>query len=150
MSPLTVLARSARKGSPSAGNSNDRTKFPLVAGFETLGGKASGGKALHLFASAWSDPGRFHIVALSGGNAPGIQLGTVHLGLNPDSLFVLSVGIPGFTGILPSTGSRAIRLPMPRDPILTGTRIWLAHVLMDPIKAPYFTMASSSVSLLLP
>ncbi len=138
------------KGSPAARNTGDRTAFPMRSGAEILDSKATGGKALHLFGTALSDPTRFHVLAMSLGNRPGIQLGKVHLGLNPDSLLTLSVGIPGFMGILPASGLRAVRLPLPPASGLRGTKIWFAHLLLNPSQAPFFPKVSSSIQLILP
>lgn len=138
------------KGSPGIMNPGQSTSFTMRTGVEVLGAMAAGGKALHLFGSALSDPGRLHVLCLSQGNSPGLQLGTTHLDLNPDSLFLLSVGLPGFTAILPPTGLRGVRLPLPSDPGLSGSRLWFAHVLLDPFKAPHFPKASKSIQFRLP
>lgn len=145
-----AYGKAGDKGSPQARNTGNKTSFPLRVGVEVLGAKAAGGKALHLFGSALSDPGSLHVLALSSGNSPGMALGKQHLDLNPDSLFLLSVGLPGFVAILPSTGLRGVRLPLPSDPGLSQTRIWFAHFLLDPFKTPLFPKVSKSIQILLP
>jgi beta-lactamase superfamily II metal-dependent hydrolase len=146
----TKYGRAGDKGSPGAKYAGDKTLYPLRVGVEVLGAKAAGGKALHLFGSAFSDSGRFHVMAMSLGNSPGLNLGKVHLDLNLDSLLLLSVGLPGFTAMLPSTGLRGVRMSLPADPGLSRTKIWFAHFLVDPFKAPFFPKASKSISIILP
>ncbi|MFQ5506814.1 MAG: MBL fold metallo-hydrolase, partial [Planctomycetota bacterium] len=86
-------------GTPGGKNSVDATRFALRAGLEVLGASSPGGAALHLIASAPSDPGRLHAMPLSFGTSPGLTVSGVHIPLNWDRLFSLTLGLPGFVAV---------------------------------------------------
>ena len=135
------------KGTPLTKNSVDATTFPLHTGVELVVASAPGSRALHLFASAASDPNRINVIALSIGTTPGLKIGNVTIPLNFDAIFAMSISLPGFIGVVPLSGLRGVRLPLPAA--TANARLYAAHFLLSP--GPHLvTATSTSLGFLLP
>ncbi|MCA8968194.1 MAG: MBL fold metallo-hydrolase [Planctomycetes bacterium] len=115
-------------GSPGAINSVDATTWPLGAHVEVVPNPLSTGRALHTLASGFSSAGAIDVAALSFGNQ-GIRIGSTIVPLSLDALFTASFEIPGFVSILPTSGEKGIRIPVP--PGLTGKTGYFAHFLLS-------------------
>jgi len=120
------------RGSPAGKNSVDATRYRMRAGLEVLSASAPGGAALNLVATGLGDTQKWDWMALAYGTFPGIFVSGTYIPLNPDNLFAFTIGLPGFLAVMPSSGRRGIRLPVPDVPGLRGKRGYFAHFLIDP------------------
>lgn len=149
--PSNFAAASARygasQGSPGSENSRDRTQWPLLAGAELLSARDAGGRALHLFAGGFDAGGKLDLAALSFGSA-GIRVGSTTIPLSPDLLFSLSLQFPGFASVMPSSGRKGLRVPIPVG--VTPRVSYFAHFLFDPRAATIVPVTSKAARFVLP
>jgi len=139
---VTSFGTAGDKGTPGKANAADATTHPIRAGIETLEATDPGGIALHLFAAGLSNKNTNHAIGMSFGSSPGIRIGPTSIPLNYDPLLGLSLELPGFVGVIGTTGLRGLRLPLPKVKRLKGTPGYLAHFLLD-LKGPVAVPASS-------
>ncbi|MBK9386336.1 MAG: hypothetical protein IPN34_16105 [Planctomycetes bacterium] len=81
---------------------------------------------------------RLYLALASLGKQPGIPLGNgLHLPLNPDLLFELSLTVPGvfqgFQGQLGPDGRRVAWIAYPPEPLLMGLQFYVSGVVFDPL-----------------
>jgi len=102
-------------------------------------GIANIGATVPLTFRSRQDPGALYVGAASFGSSPGLDLpGGVHVPLNPDVLFLLSL-LPGpgvfndFVGTLDGAGrTTAPHLAIPNEPALAGAAFYMAFATFDP------------------
>lgn len=126
------------RGSPARRNSAEQGDVPAALGLEIDAAR------LRLHATALRHGGRFGVVALAFGDQPGFLLGTTPVPLNPDALFLLSLGLPGAAVLLPPEGWRVLDVPLPSPNPLTGTYAYAAHLVLD--FGPPFSVPSVSAA----
>ena len=138
------------RGTPGLRNSADKTPFSLGAGVETIPFGRSGGPKILAVASALAKGGSLDILALSGGSSPGLKVGSVHIPLNGDAVFLLSLQLPGSFGTFPADGLRGWALPVPQAASARGSRVFFAHFLVDFFGANPIPAASNAFSFRIP
>ncbi len=138
-------------GSPGARNSVDAgAPLPLRVGVEVLPASTRAGAAVHFFESTNRWSGKLVALGLSLASAPGIQVGPTLIPLRHDPLFAIVDGAPGFVGVVPGDGLRAIRLPIPTNAGLTGLPAYCACYIYDPSGPPFVPEASSALRFVFP
>jgi hypothetical protein len=138
------------RGTPGQKNGADKTRFGLWAGVETIPLGRSGGPKVLAVASALNRGGSFDILALSGGKSPGFNVGSVHIPLNGDPVFLLSLQLPGSFGAFPSAGRRGWELPIPQFSSVRGRSLVFGHFLVDFFGASPIPAASNAFSFRIP
>ena len=138
------------RGSPGSMNPVDITQFPPAASIEVLPETSTGGRAIHLIASAFDHQNSPHIMALSLGNSPGMTIGGTWIPLNPDILFDASLMLPSAIGTIPGNGRRGVRISVPSITGLQGLPAYYAHVILNPTGPQYFPAASQAVRFVFP
>lgn len=89
------------------------------------------------------EPGLVYVMALSFGSSPGIKLGDGRLlGLDPDALFVASVGFPGFVGVLDARGRASVGIVFPK--LTTALRIHQAALSIDATRGLLFRQVAAT------
>jgi len=102
----------------------------------TSAGAAGPGKTQILSFSDPTSVGRVYLAAASLGSTPGIPIGTRTLPLNPDALFVLSVGglppiLNGYNRVIDANGAARGTIIFPNNPAITGIVFFNAFVVFD-------------------
>jgi beta-lactamase superfamily II metal-dependent hydrolase len=138
------------RGTPGKMNGADRTRYGLWAGVETVPFGRSGGPKVLALASALGRRGAFDILALSLGTSPGLRVGSVHIPLNGDQMFLLSLQLPGSFGAFPSEGRRGWELPIPRFSSARGRTLFFGHFLVDFFGANPIPAASNAFTFRIP
>jgi len=116
----------------------NQTAGPAPRPFLALGGVPAIGNRPPILLTSPTDPAHRYVAALALGSTPGIQLPDGRtLPLNPDPLFVLSLGQLGaiFTdsmGLLDSVGGGQVFLAIPDLTALRGLTIQAAFVVVNP------------------
>jgi hypothetical protein len=133
----------------SAGTGQNRT--PDVA--LLVGAVAHVGGTVPLTFRSRQDPGAFYAAAASLGTAPGFDVYGVHVPLNPDALFVLSLSAPaglfnGFLGVLDAGGvSTAPSLSIPADASLAGLTFYVGFLTFTPSALPLHASKAAPVQI---
>lgn len=90
------------------------------------------------------EPGLVYATALALSSAPGLPLPDGRIfPLTPDPLFFLSLGFPGFVGVLDGNGRATVTLLFPNSPGLRNLPLHCGALTLDPRSAGLFRQVSA-------
>jgi len=100
-------------------------------------------------------PNKFYILGLANGDNPGFNIGSFHIPLNFDYLFILSVFYPSFIGlvnsigILDNLGDALVTWNIPVISSMAGSVIKVAFVVLDTSPPNNILIVSNAINIIL-